>query len=274
MTEFSRRRLMQGGAAAATIAALPTMRAFAETPVKFGVIEPFSGGLELFGNQAKLGLDLAVAEINAGGGILGRPVELIYEDDKTDPKTAVEKTLSFVRPRRGRRPDRADHVEQPRCDDADAEPGETAAALCHQLRRRRLQPVLVFVQHRAEPGAGKAASGDEGAGRVQLLSVGRRLCLATEDVRGGRGADQGHGRHGRRQGIHAVRRQGFRTRHSPHPGIQCQCAGIRRAGRRCHHLHPPGRRPGSAQDRDRGIPWLRRGPIWAASAPARARTCG
>ena len=97
MTALSRRRLMQVGAAAATVSALSRTRALAETPVKFGVIEPFSGGLELFGNQAKLGLDLAMAEINAGGGILGRPVELVYEDDKTDPKTAVEKTLSFVR---------------------------------------------------------------------------------------------------------------------------------------------------------------------------------
>jgi len=97
MTALSRRRLMKVGAAAATLAAVPRMRARAETPVKFGVIEPFSGGLELFGTQAKLGLDLAMTEINEGGGILGRPVELIYEDDKTDPKTAVEKTLSFVR---------------------------------------------------------------------------------------------------------------------------------------------------------------------------------
>jgi len=97
MTALSRRRLMKVGAAAATLAAVPRMRARAETPVKFGVIEPFSGGLELFGTQAKLGLDLAMTEINEGGGILGRPVELIYEDDKTDPKTAVEKTLAFVR---------------------------------------------------------------------------------------------------------------------------------------------------------------------------------
>lgn len=88
---------MKLGTAAAAVSVVPSLRAGAETPVKFGVVEPFSGGLELFGNQAKLGLDLAMAEINAGGGILGRPVELVYEDDKTDPKTAVEKTLGFVR---------------------------------------------------------------------------------------------------------------------------------------------------------------------------------
>jgi branched-chain amino acid transport system substrate-binding protein/urea transport system substrate-binding protein len=56
--------------------------------IRIGAVLPFSGGVELYGNQAKLGLDLAAKEINAGGGILGRPVEIIYEDDKTNPEAA------------------------------------------------------------------------------------------------------------------------------------------------------------------------------------------
>ena len=69
----------------------------AADPIQIGVVQPFSGGLELFGGQAKLGLDLAAAEINAAGGIMGRQIEILYEDDKTDPKTAVEKTASLIR---------------------------------------------------------------------------------------------------------------------------------------------------------------------------------
>ncbi len=65
-------------------------------PIKIGAVLPFSGGVELYGKQAKLGLDLAAKEINAGGGILGRPVEIIYEDDKTDPVAAVEATQKLV----------------------------------------------------------------------------------------------------------------------------------------------------------------------------------
>ena len=65
-------------------------------PIKIGAVLPFSGGVELYGRQAKLGLDLAVKEINAGGGILGRPVEVIYEDDKTDPAVAVEATRKLI----------------------------------------------------------------------------------------------------------------------------------------------------------------------------------
>ncbi|SDS37357.1 substrate-binding protein [Bradyrhizobium canariense] len=58
-------------------------------PIRIGAVLPFSGGVELYGQQAKLGLDLAVKDINAAGGILGRPVEVIYADDKTRPESAA-----------------------------------------------------------------------------------------------------------------------------------------------------------------------------------------
>jgi branched-chain amino acid transport system substrate-binding protein/urea transport system substrate-binding protein len=58
-------------------------------PIRIGAVLPFSGGVELYGQQAKLGLDLAVKDINAAGGILGRPVEVIYADDKTAPESAA-----------------------------------------------------------------------------------------------------------------------------------------------------------------------------------------
>ncbi|MBR1190726.1 substrate-binding protein [Bradyrhizobium sp. AUGA SZCCT0160] len=60
----------------------------AAEPIRVGAVLPFSGGVELYGQQAKLGLDLAAKEINAAGGILGRPVEVMYADDKTRPASA------------------------------------------------------------------------------------------------------------------------------------------------------------------------------------------
>lgn len=97
MTSISRRNVLKIGAGAAAAATLPMPAVHAADPIKIGVCQPFSGGLELFGNQAKLGLDLAAAEINGAGGILGREVQLIYEDEKTDPKTAVERATSLIR---------------------------------------------------------------------------------------------------------------------------------------------------------------------------------
>lgn len=93
----SRRGFLIRGSALAAASALPLPAIASPEPIKFGVVQPFSGGLELFGNQAKIGLELAKQEINAAGGILGRPIDLIYEDDKTDPKTAVERTTSLIR---------------------------------------------------------------------------------------------------------------------------------------------------------------------------------
>ncbi len=66
-------------------------------PIKIGIVLPLSGGLELFGQQGIQGAKMAVAEINASGGVLGgRQFELIIEDNKTDPKTAVEKTKKLI----------------------------------------------------------------------------------------------------------------------------------------------------------------------------------
>ncbi|MEQ8357220.1 MAG: substrate-binding protein [Kiloniellaceae bacterium] len=99
MYKVSRRKLLAaGGAAFAGAAAFPgfATRALAAEPIRVGAVLPFSGGLELFGNQAKLGLDLAMQEINDAGGILGRPLEILYEDNKTDPKTSVEKARTLI----------------------------------------------------------------------------------------------------------------------------------------------------------------------------------
>ena len=96
----TRRRALQGafttaGLLAATFGHSRPARAQAG-PVRVGAVLPFSGGLELFGQQARLGLELAAAEINAAGGILGRPVELLFEDNRTDPKTSVEKASRLI----------------------------------------------------------------------------------------------------------------------------------------------------------------------------------
>ena len=49
----------------ASLAAAPS--ANSAEPIKIGAVLPFSGGVELYGRQAKLGLDLAAKDINAAG---------------------------------------------------------------------------------------------------------------------------------------------------------------------------------------------------------------
>ena len=69
----------------------------AADPIRIGVLQPLSGGLEGLGQQGVQGTQLAIEEANAAGGVLdGRMFELVIEDDKTDPKTAVERTQKLI----------------------------------------------------------------------------------------------------------------------------------------------------------------------------------
>lgn len=97
---FERRRAMLLGSAglgAVAVAAWPG-RALAAEPIKVGVLQPFSGGLEALGEQGGQATRLALEEANAAGGVLGgRQFEIIRADTKTDPKTAVERTNELIR---------------------------------------------------------------------------------------------------------------------------------------------------------------------------------
>ena len=78
---------------AATTLSLATAAAFAQAgaPIKIGVVTPLSGTYAGIGQQVKWGLDLAAAQINAAGGVLGRKLELIYEDEEANPAVATQK---------------------------------------------------------------------------------------------------------------------------------------------------------------------------------------
>ena len=65
-------------------------------PVSVGAILPLSGPLKLYGEQAKLGVDLAMLEINKAGGILGRPLKVIYYDNETKVETSERGAVKFT----------------------------------------------------------------------------------------------------------------------------------------------------------------------------------
>ena len=65
--------------------------------IRIGALMPLTGGLSSYGEPAQKAAELAVADINANGGINGNKLEIVYEDHKCDPKEMVsvfEKTLS------------------------------------------------------------------------------------------------------------------------------------------------------------------------------------
>lgn len=60
-------------------------------PIRIGVVTPLTGTYAGIGQQVRWGIDLAVQEINAGGGIMGRKIETLYEDEEANPTVAVQK---------------------------------------------------------------------------------------------------------------------------------------------------------------------------------------
>ncbi len=59
------------------------------SPIRLGAVLSLTGVAAPFGEMSRLGIQLAVKEINEEEGVEGRMVEVIYEDDRTDPKAAV-----------------------------------------------------------------------------------------------------------------------------------------------------------------------------------------
>jgi len=53
--------------------------------IKIGGVGPLTGEAVTFGTSTREGYDMAVAEANAKGGLLGKQVKLVFADDKGDP---------------------------------------------------------------------------------------------------------------------------------------------------------------------------------------------
>lgn len=64
--------------------------------IKIGGIAPLSGGVAVYGTECKNGVDLAVEEINAAGGINGQKIEFICEDDEGDSAKSVNAYKKLV----------------------------------------------------------------------------------------------------------------------------------------------------------------------------------
>ena len=73
--------------AAATLL-FPLAPARAADPIKIGLSLSLTGATAPAGRQVQAGLDIWRDHVNAAGGLLGRPVELIYYDDQANPANA------------------------------------------------------------------------------------------------------------------------------------------------------------------------------------------
>jgi len=68
----------------------------AQEPVKVGMSGPFSGGLSLLGQSVRDGVEVAFSEINDAGGVGGRKLQLIAEDDAYEPMRTIASARKLV----------------------------------------------------------------------------------------------------------------------------------------------------------------------------------
>jgi branched-chain amino acid transport system substrate-binding protein len=68
----------------------------AAPPVRVGLIGPFTGPSADFGMPMQNGVRMAVDEINALGGYLGRPIELVIKDDTARPEVGRQRSEELM----------------------------------------------------------------------------------------------------------------------------------------------------------------------------------
>ncbi len=92
----TRRTIITGaGALAATALAPATLRAQG-APLRLGVLTPLTGAGSADGPRMLAGMQAVAKEVNAAGGLLGRQIEFIIEDDQTNPDAAVKAARKLI----------------------------------------------------------------------------------------------------------------------------------------------------------------------------------
>jgi branched-chain amino acid transport system substrate-binding protein len=98
LSRISRRTVIKGAAAvgAMQVTSPFIVKALGDTPVKIGMIDPLTGVYAANAQNEVMGAKLALEQINAKGGILGRSIELLVEDSANDVGTGVQKARKLI----------------------------------------------------------------------------------------------------------------------------------------------------------------------------------
>jgi len=95
--DLTRRTLLKGTASATALVGIgmPAIVKAQADVIRIGHLTPVTGFLGPLGEFAQMGVRLSAEEINAAGGVLGRPVELVIEDS-VNPQTASAKAERLI----------------------------------------------------------------------------------------------------------------------------------------------------------------------------------
>ena len=93
---FDRRLFLQSTAFATIASLLPTATFAQSSPIKLGVLVPLTGAGGAYGPPMAKVAKAVVDDVNASGGVNGRKLELIVEDDQTSPEAAVRAARKLI----------------------------------------------------------------------------------------------------------------------------------------------------------------------------------
>lgn len=98
MTDFriDRRTLLTGAAALAGSSAFPRLALAQGAPIRIGTLTPLTGAGGPYGPVMVKAVKAVIDEVNAAGGVLGRKVELVSEDDQTNPEAGVRAARKLI----------------------------------------------------------------------------------------------------------------------------------------------------------------------------------
>ncbi|MCV3273575.1 ABC transporter substrate-binding protein [Roseobacter sinensis] len=86
---MQRKTFLKGLIAAGALATVPLAAAAQQDPIIIGEINHYKR-MAAFAEPYKMGIELAIEETNAAGGVMGRPLEFIFRDDQGEPGEAVK----------------------------------------------------------------------------------------------------------------------------------------------------------------------------------------
>src|SRR5689334_21510976 len=96
MTKTTRRNLVKGAAAMTVAAAVPGRSGAQGETLKFGVLTPRTGAGGADGPRMLKAMQGVIEEVNKAGGVLGRKIETVIEDDQTNPEAAVRAARKLI----------------------------------------------------------------------------------------------------------------------------------------------------------------------------------
>lgn len=96
MIHVDRRTLLKSSVAAAAASALPAGALAQGEPIRIGILTPLTGAGGNDGPRMLKAMQAVFEEVNKAGGVLGRRIETVVEDDQTNPEAAVRAARKLI----------------------------------------------------------------------------------------------------------------------------------------------------------------------------------